>query len=96
MRNRNLQKDLEVLDEIADAGIKIAPFVVLLGVDAPAVLVEISCITKKEEELKLNMPAYREEITTFLSQGTVRYLERRNLHVLKGDENGQKVRKKSS
>jgi N-acetylmuramoyl-L-alanine amidase len=82
--------------DIADAGIKIAPFVVLLGVDSPAVLVEISCITKKEEELKLNMPAYREEITTFLSQGTVRYLERRNLHVLKGDENGQKVRRKSS
>ncbi len=82
--------------DIADAGIKIAPFVVLLGVNAPAVLVEISCITKKQEELKLNMPAYREEITTFLSQGTARYLERRNLHVLKGDENGQKVRRKSS
>lgn len=82
--------------DIADAGIKIAPFVVLLGVDSPAVLVEISCITKKEEELKLNMPAYREEITTFLSQGTVHYLERRNLHVLKGDENGKKVRRKSS
>lgn len=81
---------------IADAGIKIAPFVVLLGVDAPAVLVEISCITKKEEELKLNMPAYREEITTFLAQGTIRYLERRNLHVLKGEENAQKVRRKSS
>lgn len=81
---------------IADAGIKIAPFVVLLGVDAPAVLVEISCITKKEEELKLNMPAYREEITSFLAQGTIRYLERRNLHVLKGEENAQKVRRKSS
>jgi len=82
--------------DIADAGIKIAPFVVLLGVDAPAVLVEISCITKKAEELKLNMPAYREEITSFLSQGTIRYLERRNLHVLKGDENGPKVSRKNS
>lgn len=81
---------------ISDAGIKIAPFVVLLGVDAPAVLVEISCITKKEEELKLNMPAYREEITNFLAQGTIRYLERRNLHVLKGEENAQEVRRKSS
>ncbi|MDW7772722.1 MAG: N-acetylmuramoyl-L-alanine amidase [Desulfobulbaceae bacterium] len=81
---------------IADAGIKIAPFVVLLGVDAPAVLVEISCITKKEEELKLNMPAYREEITSFLAQGTIRYLERRYLHVLKGEDNGQEVRRKSS
>ncbi|MCL7488042.1 MAG: N-acetylmuramoyl-L-alanine amidase [Desulfobulbaceae bacterium] len=82
--------------DIADAGIKIAPFVVLLGVDAPSVLVEISCITKKQEELKLNMPAYRDEITSFLAEGTTRYLARRNLHVLKGVENGQKERSKSS
>lgn len=82
--------------DIADAGIKIAPLVVLLGVDAPSVLVEISCITKKEEELKLNMLAYREEITTFLTQGTIRYLNRRNLHVFEGEENGRKDRKKSS
>ncbi len=82
--------------DIADAGIKIAPFVVLLGVDAPSVLVEISCISKKQEELKLNLPAYRDEITSFLAEGTIRYLARRNLHVLKGDENGQKDRSKSS
>ena len=82
--------------DITDAGIKIAPLVVLLGVNAPSVLVEISCITKKEEELKLNMKAYREEITTFLTQGTMRYLNRRNLHVFEGEENGRKDRKKSS
>jgi N-acetylmuramoyl-L-alanine amidase len=82
--------------DIADAGIKIAPFVVLLGVDAPSVLVEISCISKKQEELKLNMPAYRDEITSFLAEGTIRYLTRRNFHVFKGEENGQKARSKSS
>jgi len=82
--------------DIADAGIKIAPFVVLLGVDAPSVLVEISCISKKQEELKLNMPAYRDEITSFLAEGIIRYLARRNLHVLKGEENGQEERTKSS
>lgn len=82
--------------DIADAGIKIAPFVVLLGVDAPSVLVEISCISKKQEELKLNMPAYRDEITSFLAEGTIRYLTRRNLHVFKGEENGQEGRSKSS
>lgn len=81
--------------DIANAGIKVAPFVVLLGVDAPSVLVEISCISKKQEELKLNMPAYRDEITLFLAEGTTRYLARRNLHVLKGEENGQKERNKS-
>jgi len=78
--------------DTADAGIKIAPFVVLLGVDAPSVLVEISCISKKQEELKLNLPAYREEITSFLAEGTIRYLARRNVHVVKGEENDQKGR----
>lgn len=84
--------------DIADAGIKIAPFVVLLGVEAPSVLVEISCISKQQEELKLKMPAYRDEITSFLAEGITRYLARRNVHVLKGEENGQnqKERSKSS
>jgi len=82
--------------DTADAGIKIAPFVVLLGVDAPSVLVEISCISKKQEELKLNLPAYREEITLFIAEGTTRYLARRNVHVVKGEENDQKGRGKRS
>jgi N-acetylmuramoyl-L-alanine amidase len=82
--------------DTSDAGIKIAPFVVLLGVDAPSVLVEISCISKKQEELKLNLPAYREEITSFIAEGIVRYLARRNLHVVKGEENDQEVRGKRS
>ena len=78
--------------DIADAGIKYAPFVVLLGVDAPSVLVEISCISKKQEELKLNMPAYRNEITSFLAEGIINYLAKRNIHFVKGDENGEKER----
>ncbi|MHB8811494.1 MAG: N-acetylmuramoyl-L-alanine amidase family protein, partial [Desulfobulbaceae bacterium] len=78
--------------DMADAGIKIAPFVVLLGVNAPSVLVEISCISKKQEELKLNLPAYREEITSFLAEGTTRYLARKNLHIVQGEENDEKVR----
>jgi N-acetylmuramoyl-L-alanine amidase len=82
--------------DTANAGIKIAPFVVLLGVDAPSVLVEISCISKKQEELKLNLPAYREEITSFLAEGTTRYLARRNLQIVQGEENDEKVRRKNS
>ena len=78
--------------DIADAGIKFAPFVVLLGVDAPSVLVEISCISNKQEEVKLNMPAYRDEITSFLAEGIINYLAKRNVHFVKGDENGEKER----
>lgn len=76
--------------DMADAGIKIAPFVVLLGVEAPSVLVEISCISKKQEELKLSLPAYREEITSFLAEGTTRYLARKNLQIVQGEENDEK------
>lgn len=81
---------------IGDNGIKIAPFVVLLGVDAPSVLVEISCISKKEEELNLNDPTYRRTITTALEKGITSYLNQRNRQVLKGDDNGNRIFNKSS
>jgi N-acetylmuramoyl-L-alanine amidase len=80
---------------IADNGTKIAPFVVLLGVDAPSVLVEISCITKQEEETNLNNPAYRTKITSSLEQGITGYLIQRNTQVVKGDDNGKKINKNS-
>jgi N-acetylmuramoyl-L-alanine amidase len=86
----NMQKYDRV---IADNGIKIAPFVVLLGVDAPSVLVEISCISKQEEETNLNNPAYREKITLSLEQGITDYLIQRNTQVVKGDDNGKKAGK---
>ena len=55
-------------------GVKTAPFVVLLGVDAPSVLTEISCITNVDEEMKLNTPAYRAKIASFLEKGVQEYL----------------------
>lgn len=82
--------------DIADAGIKFAPFVVLLGVDAPSVLVEISCISKKQEELKLNLPTYRDEITSFIAEGITQYLAKRNLYFVKGEENGHQNQKERS
>ncbi len=88
----SLFSNMEKYDRvIADNGIKIAPFVVLLGVDAPSVLVEISCITKIEEEANLNNPAYREKITSSLEGGINGYLIKRQTQVVKGDENGEKI-----
>ncbi len=81
---------------IADAGIKIAPFVVLLGVNAPSVLVEISCITNKAEEVKLDLPSYRKKITSYLEEGITTYLTQRHIQVVKGDNNDDKVRNGSS
>ncbi len=88
----SLFSNLEKYDRvIADNGTKIAPFVVLLGVDAPSVLVEISCISKSEEETNLNNPAYREKITSSLEEGISRYLTQRHTQVVKGDDNGKKI-----
>jgi N-acetylmuramoyl-L-alanine amidase len=93
----SLFSNMEKYDRvIADNGIKIAPFVVLLGVDAPSVLVEISCISKSEEETNLNNPAYREKITSSLEEGISRYLTQRHTQVVKGDDDGKKISKNNS
>ena len=60
--------------EIHDYGIKQAPFVVLLGVDVPSVLVEVSCLSNVEEERKLNTEVHRENIARYLETGIQDYL----------------------
>lgn len=64
--------------EIRNSGIKTAPFAVLLGVDMPSVLTEISCISNEIEEEKLVSAEYREEIARFLEQGINDYLNTRS------------------
>jgi N-acetylmuramoyl-L-alanine amidase len=80
---------------IGNAGIKFAPFVVLLGVDAPSVLVEISCISDKQEEAKLNTTSYRSEVASFLADGIIHYLTDRHLHLSGGEINGKEKRDNS-
>ncbi len=63
--------------ELVDAGTKTGPFMVLLGVEVPSVLVEVSCISNKAEETRLSTPGYRDSIAGFLKQGIVEYLDRR-------------------
>jgi N-acetylmuramoyl-L-alanine amidase len=65
--------------KVFDSGVKVAPFMVLMGVDVPAVLVEISCISNPEEEKKLRTPQYRETIASFLNEGITSYLDHRQL-----------------
>ncbi|MGD2112578.1 MAG: N-acetylmuramoyl-L-alanine amidase [Gammaproteobacteria bacterium] len=62
---------------LQDAGIKTGPFMVLLGVEVPSVLVEVSCISNKAEELRLGTPEYRDSVADHLRTGIVEYLERR-------------------
>jgi N-acetylmuramoyl-L-alanine amidase len=82
----NLSKDNK---SIFNHGTKTAPFIVLLGVDAPSVLVEISAISKKGEEINLQKPEYRNRITKSIRDGIVFYLENKILHIVDGESNGQ-------
>ncbi len=63
-------------EDIQSHGVKRAPFVVLLGVDVPAVLAEVSCLSNREEELELNSESHRENIATYLASGIFDYLNK--------------------
>ncbi len=62
--------------EVFDYGTKPAPFVVLLGVDVPAVLVEVSCLSNLDEEMRLNTESHRENIAHYLETGILDYLSK--------------------
>lgn len=64
--------------DIEDWGVRKAPFIVLLGVDIPSVLSEVTCLSNHLEEKKLNQEHYREEIAQFLEEGIVVYLNQKN------------------
>lgn len=76
---RNISKQNK---NIKDWGIKTAPFIVLLGVEIPCVLIEVTCLSNIEEEKKLNQDYYREEIARYLEEGIVSYL---NKNIDKGE-----------
>jgi N-acetylmuramoyl-L-alanine amidase len=67
--------------DILDAGAKTGPFVVLLGVEVPSVLVEVSCISNETEADRLNTPSYRDSVAGYLEMGVVEYLNQRTARV---------------
>ena len=67
-------------EDIRDYGVKRAPFVVLLGVEVPSVLVEVSCLSNSEEERELNSESHRENIATYLGAGIFHYLNKGATH----------------
>lgn len=62
-------------DNVYDYGVKMAPFIVLLGVDMPSVLTEVTCLSSPDEEIKLRSEAYREDIARCIEAGIVQYLQ---------------------
>jgi len=69
----NIRKHSE---DIQNHGVKRAPFVVLLGVDVPAVLAEVSCLSNREEERELGSESHRENIAKYLAAGIFDYLNK--------------------
>jgi N-acetylmuramoyl-L-alanine amidase len=63
-------------EDIQNHGVKRAPFVVLLGVDVPAVLAEVSCLSNREEERELSSESHRENIARYLAAGIFDYLNK--------------------
>jgi len=62
-----VQADFNRLLGIATRGVKQAPFRVLIGVNAPAVLVEVSFITNPDEEKKLTSEDFRRQVADTLA-----------------------------
>ena len=62
--------------ETKDNGIKSAPFLVLLGAQMPAVLVEIGYCTNREEAARLLTPKYRMTLAEGLAEGILTYKDK--------------------
>ncbi len=58
-----------------DRGVQQAPFYVLMGLEAPAVLVEVGFISHPEEAKKLGDAAYQQKLAAAISAGVKRFLE---------------------
>lgn len=63
-----------VLPALPDRGVKSALFYVLIGVRMPAILLEASFLTKREEAEALRRPEYREALASGVAEGLVRYV----------------------
>ncbi len=63
----------EVSPEVADRGIKSAPFLVLIDTEMPAVLAEVSCLSNDEEARLLAQSGYRDRLARALAEGIQAY-----------------------
>ena len=70
---------------LENRGVKTAPFVVLIGTQMPAILVEISCLSNDEEVELLTKTDYREKIAEALRTGVYAYSKNLNVAYKKGN-----------
>ena len=69
---------------LENRGVKTAPFVVLIGTQMPAILVEIACLSNEDEVKLLTKEDYRENIALALVQGIRSYAASLNAPNRKG------------
>jgi len=75
----NLYRTLKQVNPVLEnRGVKSAPFVVLIGTQMPAILVEISCLSNDDEVKLLTKEDYRESIALALLQGIRGYAQSLN------------------
>jgi N-acetylmuramoyl-L-alanine amidase len=70
--------------QLENRGVRTAPFVVLIGTQMPAILVEVSCLSNSEEVKLLTKEDYRENIALALLQGIRNYATNFNVAERKG------------
>jgi N-acetylmuramoyl-L-alanine amidase len=75
----NIQKNLvstlkKSYKDVNDLGFKGGPFWVLIGVETPSVLVEVSHLSNAKEEAKLKIPQYRQSIAQGIYNGITNYI----------------------
>jgi len=83
--NANLFQSLKTANpELENRGVKMAPFVVLLGTQMPAILVEVSALSNEEDVILLTNADYREKIALALFNGIHAYAKSLNGAARKG------------
>jgi len=69
---------------LENRGVKTAPFVVLIGTQMPAILVEIACLSNEDEAKLLTTEDYRENIAVALARGIRNYTSALEVADMKG------------
>jgi N-acetylmuramoyl-L-alanine amidase len=87
---RMAQRRLATAEASRSRGVKQAPFVVLMGVHAPAVLVEVGFLTNAREEGRLTSEAERERLVRGLAEAVATFRARQDARLGVADAGGGK------
>lgn len=80
IHTRTIQGVRRTHPNLADKGVREAPFFVLMGAKMPAVLVELGYLTNREEARLLNTDAYLRTMAQSLVQGVLAYRDHVGRH----------------